>query len=80
MKLCTCVRLIKSDNTKHDKVCKSVTGIKDHAKNFPTAPRTIAVFILMDFPRHVDRISIELPILYLKGSQVELSKFYAFLP
>ena len=26
--------------TKHDRFCKSVTEIKDHAKNFPNAPRT----------------------------------------
>ena len=32
-------------------------------------------FILMDFPKHVDRVSMELPILYFKGSQVEISKF-----
>ena len=25
--------------TKHDRVCQSVTEIKDHAKNFPNAPR-----------------------------------------
>ena len=30
---------LKND-TKHDSFCKSVTEIKDHAKNFPNAPRT----------------------------------------
>ena len=29
---------------------------------------------LMDLPMHADRISIELPILCNKGSQVEISK------
>ena len=28
----------------------------------------------MDYPMHVDRIRMELPILYFKGSQVEISK------
>ena len=28
------------NDTKHDRFCKSVTEIKDHAKNFPNAPRT----------------------------------------
>ena len=31
------------------------------------------LLILMDFPIHVDRISMELPI-FFKGSQVEISK------
>ena len=37
--------------------------------------------MLMDFPKHVDRISMELPILYFKGSQVGISKltYDAFL-
>ena len=26
---------------KHDRVCELVTEIKDHAKNFPNAPRTL---------------------------------------
>ena len=30
-------------------------------------------FILLDFPMHIDRISMELPILYSKGSQVDTS-------
>ena len=29
------------NDTKHDRVYKSVTEIKDHAKNFPNAPRII---------------------------------------
>ena len=29
----------------------------------------------MDFPTHIDTISIRLPILYFKGSQIEFSKF-----
>ena len=28
------------NDTKHDRFCKSVTEIKDHAMNFPNAPRT----------------------------------------
>ena len=35
---------------------------------------SLTLFILMDFPMHVDRISMELPILYFKGSRVEVSK------
>ena len=34
-----CVFIGHEYNTKHDGVCKSVTKIKDHAKNFPNAPR-----------------------------------------
>ena len=30
-------------DTKHDMVCKSVTEIYDHAKNFPNAPRKYVV-------------------------------------
>ena len=29
------------NDTKHDRFCKSVTEIKDHAKNFPNAPRIL---------------------------------------
>ena len=29
----------EENDTKHDRFCKSVTEIKDHAKNFPNAPR-----------------------------------------
>ena len=32
--------------------------------------RVLTIFILIDFLMHVDRISIELPNLYFKGSQV----------
>ena len=28
------------NDTKHDRVCKSVIEIKEHAENFPNAPRT----------------------------------------
>ena len=31
--------------------------------------------ILMDLPRHIDTTSMELFIVYFKGSQVEISKF-----
>ena len=34
----------------------------------------LTLFILMDIPRHVDRIRKKLSILYFMGSQVELSK------
>ena len=37
-------------------------------------PRVLILFILMDFPMHVDRISMEFSILYFKGSQVEIFK------
>ena len=33
----------------------------------------LPLFILMDFPMHVDRISMELSILYFKGSKAEIS-------
>ena len=36
----------------------------------------ITLFILIDFPMYVDRISMELSILYFKGSKVEFSKSY----
>ena len=31
--------IVLLNDIKHDRVCKSVTEIKDHAKNFPNAPR-----------------------------------------
>ena len=31
------------NDTKHDRFCKSVTEIKDHAKNFPNAPRNLNI-------------------------------------
>ena len=31
--------------------------------------------ILMNFPRHIDSISMRLPIMYFKGSKVYFSKF-----
>ena len=33
----------------------------------------LTFFITMDFSMHVDRISMEIPILYFKGSQFEIS-------
>ena len=33
------------NDTKHDRFCKSVTEIKDHAKNFPNAPRSLICHI-----------------------------------
>ena len=30
--------MVLENDIKHDRVCKSVTEIKDHAKNFPNAP------------------------------------------
>ena len=37
------------------------------------------LFILMDYPIHISTISMELFILYFKGSQVEIFKFSLFL-
>ena len=34
----------------------------------------VTLFILMDFPIHIDTISMDLSFLYFKGSQVEISK------
>ena len=34
--------------------------------------------ILMDFPIHIDTISMGLPIVYLKGSQVDCSKLHLY--
>ena len=31
--------MVLKNDTKHDRFCKSVIEIKDHAKNFPNAPR-----------------------------------------
>ena len=33
-------KIVLKNDAKHDRVCKLVTEIKDHAKNFPNAPRT----------------------------------------
>ena len=33
------------NDTEHDRVCKSVTEIKGHAKNFQNAPRILRVTI-----------------------------------
>ena len=33
------------NDTKHDRVCKSVTEIQDHAKNFPNDPRIMYNFV-----------------------------------
>ena len=35
----------------------------------------ITLFILIDFFIHIDTINMDLPILYLKGSQVEITIF-----
>ena len=34
----------------------------------------ITLCIMMDFPIHIDTISMRLPFMYFKGSQVEFSK------
>ena len=34
--------MVLKNDTKHDRFCKSVAEIKDHAKNFSNAPRTLA--------------------------------------
>ena len=39
----------------------------------------ITLFILIDFFIHIDTINMDLPILYLKGSQVEISTFLRFV-
>ena len=36
--------------------------------------RSLTLCILMDSPINIDTISMELPIVYLKGSQVEFSE------
>ena len=36
---------------------------------------SLTLYILMDFSIHIDTISMGLPIVHLKGSQVEISKF-----
>ena len=35
-------KLDLQNDIKHDRVCKSVSEIKGHAKNFPNAPRSMA--------------------------------------
>ena len=40
---------------------------------------SLTLFILMDSPKYIDRISIDLPIMYFKVSQVKISKFDFFL-
>ena len=39
---------------------------------------SLTLRILMDFPIHIDTISMGLPIVYFKGSQVEFSNVYVF--
>ena len=41
------------NDTKHDRVCKSVSEINDHAKNFPNAPRMFVTFYLLVELRHI---------------------------
>ena len=38
----------------------------------------LTLCILMDFPIHIDTISMGLPIVQFKGSHVEFSKFWYF--
>ena len=38
----------------------------------------LTLCILMDFPKHIDKISIRLSIMHFKGSQVEFSKLRCF--
>ena len=33
-------------------------------------PDLLTLYILMGFPKHIDKVSMGLPILYFKGSQV----------
>ena len=40
--------MVLENDTKHDRVCKSVTEINDHAKNFPNAPRIFKIPNLTD--------------------------------
>ena len=46
-------KMVLSNDTKHDRFCKSVTEIKDHARNFPNAPR-ISNPTLIDVTSTVD--------------------------
>ena len=39
----------------------------------PLYPISLIIFILMDFPIYVGKISMELSIFYFNGSQVELT-------
>ena len=38
--------MVLLNDTKHDRFCKWITEIKEHAKNFPNAPRTYAAGII----------------------------------
>ena len=42
--------------------------------NIPWLQGLITLYTLMKFPIHIDTISVGLPIVYLKGSQVVVSK------
>ena len=39
--------MVLKNDINHDRVCKSVTEINDHAKNFPNAPRIIQFLLLI---------------------------------
>ena len=41
---------------------------------------SLTLYILMDFPIHMDTISMGLPIVYFKGSQVEFSEICISVP
>ena len=49
-------------------------GIIAEKKYEPKVRRTLTLCILMDFPIPIGTISMGLPIVYFKGSQVEFSK------
>ena len=49
-----------------------VVELFQHLNNYSNLLLTI--FILMDIPMYLDRISMKLPISYLMGSEVENSK------
>ena len=52
---------------------KECAGILENMKVRPSALPQLTICFLMDFPIHIDAVSMELPIVTFKGSQVDFS-------
>ena len=56
-------------------VCKSTSlGVSPNLKGYAHLSQGLTLCILIDFPILIDTISMELTIVYFKGSQVEFSE------
>ena len=52
---------------------KNRVGRQQEPHIFHLSLMPLTICILVDFPIHIDTISMTLPIVYLKGSQIEFS-------